>query len=49
MLVNIMEDFENYVHEFENKDPILWALAVRGEIGSGKSLFSRRLILEIHR
>ena len=41
-----MKDIEDYITDTTVKAS-LWAIAVRGGIGSGKSLFARRLMLEI--
>jgi tRNA A37 threonylcarbamoyladenosine biosynthesis protein TsaE len=46
---NIIEDIQTYLRKQtveDDKQDSIWALVVRGSMGSGKSLFSRRLILE---
>ena len=48
-LINqVIKDIENYVTKDLNMDKKhFWALAVRGDIGSGKTLFTRKLLLEL--
>lgn len=49
VITKIIDDIQGYVRQQaleETKQESIWALAVRGPIGSGKSLFSRRLIHE---
>jgi hypothetical protein len=45
ILNNIISDIEDYVQSDDTL--MVWVLAVRGAVGSGKSLFVRRLILEV--
>jgi type II secretory pathway predicted ATPase ExeA len=46
IIVHIIKDIEDYITNYD-ENPSLWAVAIRGEMGSGKSLFSRRLMLEV--
>lgn len=45
LLNNIISDIEDYVQSDDTL--MVWVLAIRGAAGSGKSLFTRRLILEV--
>ena len=47
IIVHIIKDIEKYITDYDTEVPSLWAVAIRGEMGSGKSLFSRRLMLEV--
>lgn len=46
ILNSIIGDIEDYVQS-SNEELMVWVLAIRGAIGSGKSLFARKLILEV--
>ena len=44
----MIEDIEGYVVDVSSMEKKhFWALAVRGDIGSGKTLFARKLLLEL--
>ena len=45
-ILNVIQDIADYIQEFENCETV-WVLAIKGEMGSGKSLFARKLILEV--
>jgi Cdc6-like AAA superfamily ATPase len=45
ILNNIISDIDDYVQSDDTL--MVWVLAIRGTAGSGKSLFARRLILEV--
>ena len=45
ILNSIISDIEDYVQSDDTL--MVWVLAIRGAVGSGKSLFARRLILEV--
>jgi hypothetical protein len=48
LIATVIEDIESYVVDVKNLDKKhFWALAVRGDIGSGKTLFARKLLLEL--
>ena len=44
IISTIVDDIADYVQDPSSNH--VWVLAVRGDLGSGKSLFSRRLLLE---
>jgi hypothetical protein len=51
LISKIVEDIQSYVRTQaleESKQETIWALAVRGATGSGKSLFARRLMFELN-
>ena len=42
---HVIEDIEEYVCEIESTS--VWVLAIKGPFGSGKSLFARKVIMEL--
>ena len=46
IMKSIFEDMARHVKEQTHSEKSIWILAIRGSQGSGKSLFSRKLILQ---
>ena len=45
LLHDVFSDIDEYIQDYDQDS--CWVLAIKGEIGCGKSLFARKLILEL--